>query len=115
MSGVQSPWAEHGLAPGREPVGSYLMVGKVKVFYRPGSPWVEVEVPGGALAIWAATGAVHPVTECGAVTDEPLQLPFPNDYGLINDPNGGPVAQRPEQPPASGHDAGSSPARSMRP
>lgn len=56
-----------------------VVFGKVKVFHRPSSPWVEIEVPDGALAIWARTGAVHPVTEIGAVTDDPIKLPFPND------------------------------------
>lgn len=56
-----------------------VTLGKVKVFHRPSSPWVEIEVPDGAIAIWARTGAVHPITEIGAVTDDPIKLPFPND------------------------------------
>lgn len=55
-------------------------VGKVQVFHRRDSPWLEVETPEGALAIWISTGAIHPVTTIGAVTDEPLDLPFPAEW-----------------------------------
>lgn len=56
-----------------------MRFGKVRVLHRPGSPWVEIEVPDGAIAVWATTGAVHPVTASGAVTDDPVRLPWPDD------------------------------------
>lgn len=56
-----------------------LKFGKVRILHRPGSPWVEIEVPDGAICVWSTTGAVHPVTASEAVTDDPVRLPWPND------------------------------------
>ena len=56
--------------------------GKVRVLDRgEGTPWIEIEVPDGAIAIWKTTGAVHPQQADGAVVEAPLPLPAPTEEG----------------------------------
>lgn len=52
---------------------------KVRLIHRERSPWIEVETPEGALAIWGMTGAVHRVDDFGAVEDDPIELPAPSE------------------------------------
>lgn len=55
-----------------------LTIGRAKVKLEARSPWVVVEVPDGAIAIWKSTGAVFREDVHGAVEDEPLKLPAPS-------------------------------------
>lgn len=49
----------------------------VTVFQRRGSPWIEILVPDGRVAVFVRTGAVHRVEPSGVVEEEPIKLPAP--------------------------------------
>lgn len=63
-----------------------LTIGRATVKLEARSPWVVVEVPDGAIAIWKSTGAVFREDVHGAVEDEPIKLPAPSD--LITETDG---------------------------
>lgn len=54
---------------------------RVRVIHRANSPWIEIETPRGALAIWALSGEVYPEDEFGAVVEDPIELPVEAEGG----------------------------------